>query len=103
MPSARSKAAALASCLSAGLALGGCADYLANRDSVTLGVGNAMEANVGIHTADPFPREAWRTDIDGDGRAVYRAQRLYTRGPRAAPPASPQITIQATQAPAASN
>ena len=64
----------LAVCLPAG----GCADYMANRDSVTLGVGNAMLANQGIHTIDPFPKEAWNTDIDGDGRAVARAQRLYS-------------------------
>ena len=66
--------------LGACLLAGGCADYLANRDSVTLGVGNATQANIGIHTIDPFPPEAWDTDIDGDGRVVARAQRIY-RGP----------------------
>ena len=87
MRSARNRAvAALAACLLAS----GCADYMANRDTVTLGVGNAMEANVGIHTIDPFPREAWETDIDGDGKVVARAQRIYLRGaaPVAAPPAA---------------
>ena len=87
MRSARNRAAAaLGACLIAS----GCADYMANRDTVTLGVGNAMEANVGIHTIDPFPREAWETDIDGDGKVVARAQRIYLRSGAvvAAPPAA---------------
>ena len=64
----------------------GCANYMTNRDSVTLGVGNAMLANVGIHTIDPFPPNAQNTDIDADGRTVARAQRIYARGAAAAPP-----------------
>ncbi|MBS3648099.1 hypothetical protein KEU06_05580 [Pseudaminobacter sp. 19-2017] len=63
--------------VAAGLSLGGCADYLANRDSVTLGVGNAMEANVGIHTQDPFPPHAQQTYIPGDGKKVAQAMRGY--------------------------
>jgi len=75
MRSARNRAvAALGASL---LLVGGCADYLANRDSVTLGLGNAPQANIGIHTIDPFPPEAWNTDIDGHGPVVARAQRLY--------------------------
>jgi hypothetical protein len=74
MRSARNRVlAVLAICLP----VAGCADYMNNRDAVTLGVGNAMLANQGIHTIDPFPKEAWNTDIDGDGRVVARAQRLY--------------------------
>ena len=73
--------------LAACLMTAGCANYMTNRDSVTLGVGNAMEANVGIQTIDPFPREAWNTDIDADGRPVARAQRIYVRGAAAAPAA----------------
>lgn len=67
--------------LAAVLGLGGCADYLANRDSVTLGVGNAMEANVGIHTQNPFPPNARETYIPGDGKKVAQAQRVYYRVP----------------------
>ena len=73
----------LAVCLPAG----GCADYMNNRDSVTLGVGNAMLANQGIHTIDPFPPNAKNTDIDGDGRAVEQLQRIYRGGPIVAAPA----------------
>src|SRR5688500_16986981 len=84
MPSARSSA--LAATGASLLLAGGCADYMANRDSVTLGVGNAMLANQGIHTIDPFPPEAWETDIKTDGRPVARAQSIY-RGAAAAPAA----------------
>ena len=82
---------ALAACL----LTAGCANYMTNRDAVTLGVGNAMEANVGIHTIDPFPREAWNTDIDADGHTVARAQRIYVRG-AAAPPSPPGETTGVT-------
>ncbi|MDX5412147.1 MAG: hypothetical protein LPK02_03790 [Rhodobacterales bacterium] len=43
--------------------LTGCADYLNHRDSVTLGAGNAPEANTAIHTINPFPPEAANTTI----------------------------------------
>lgn len=75
--------------LAAVLSLGGCADYLANRDSVTLGVGNAMEANVGIHTQNPFPPNARETYIPGDGKKVAQAQRVYYRVPVAIVPGPP--------------
>ncbi len=45
------------------LMLGGCADYLNRRDSITLGAGNAPEANAMIQTIDPFPDNAENTDI----------------------------------------
>jgi len=48
----------------ASLLLGGCADYMNNRDSVTLGVGNANYANIGVHTVDPFPPNSKNTNID---------------------------------------
>ena len=75
--------------LAACLMTAGCANYMTNRDSVTLGVGNAMEANVGIHTIEPFPANAQNTDIDADGRTVARAQRIYIRGAGAATAPAP--------------
>lgn len=74
MLSARSKVAvALGACL----ILSGCADYLARRDSVTFGVGNAPEANEGIQAAKAFPPNANNTTIQTDGTVVERAQRNY--------------------------
>lgn len=48
----------------ASLLMGGCADYMNNRDSVTLGAGNANFANIGVHTIDPFPSNSQNTNID---------------------------------------
>ena len=50
--------------VSASLMLGGCADYMNNRDSVTLGAGNANFANIGVHTINPFPPNSQNTNID---------------------------------------
>lgn len=58
----------------------GCADYLNHRDSITFGLGNAAEANKGIHTQDPFPRVAQNTHIATDGKVVHRVIRSYQGG-----------------------
>ena len=57
--------------------LTGCADYLNNRDTITLGAGNAVEANLGIHTVSPFPAAANNTDIDVDSQKVQDAYGRY--------------------------
>lgn len=58
-------------------ALSGCADYMNHRDSITLGAGNAPEANIGIHTVDPFPPQAENTDIRVDRTKVNQAYERY--------------------------
>ncbi|MGO7032431.1 hypothetical protein ACCS91_01130 [Rhizobium ruizarguesonis] len=63
----------------AGLA-SGCADYMNHRDSITFGLGNAMEANKAIHTEDPFPPEAQRTWIASDGKVIRRVVTQYQNG-----------------------
>jgi ABC-type uncharacterized transport system auxiliary subunit len=62
MPSSRSSKLLLAMACLAQLA--GCADYLNRRDSITLGAGNASEANTAIQTIYPFPNNASDTNID---------------------------------------
>ncbi len=52
--------------------LSGCADYMNHRDSVTLGVGNAVEGNIALHTIDPFPANAKDTEIDRLGSEVIK-------------------------------
>ncbi|MEI9430303.1 hypothetical protein [Mesorhizobium sp. Cs1299R1N3] len=59
--------------LAGACALTGCADYMNHRDSVTLGVGDAMMANQALHAVDPFPPDAHNTKIEGDGRRVAAA------------------------------
>jgi hypothetical protein len=79
-------------------ALSGCADYMNHRDSVTLAAGNAPETNTAIHTINPFPPEAWQTQINADGHPVANAQRAYNTG-KVPPPPKYGVTIT-TAAPA---
>ena len=65
----------------------GCADYLNHRDSITFGLGNAVEANKGIHIQDPFPPVAQNTRIITDGKTVQRVMREYHGGATDAAPA----------------
>ncbi|WP_421980298.1 hypothetical protein [Roseibium sp.] len=63
--------------LAAVLLLGGCADYMSHRDTVTVGAGSAMQANMGIHTVQPFPRQAYNTNLPTDGQTAVNAQERY--------------------------
>ena len=49
------------------LAVAACADYQNRRDSVTLGAGDAPEANLAIQTVNPFPPNAGQTQIATPG------------------------------------
>lgn len=57
--------------------LTGCADYLNNRDTITLGAGNAPQANLGIHAINPFPAAANNTHIHVDPQKVQDAYGRY--------------------------
>ncbi len=59
------------------LFLGGCADYMSHRDTVTVGAGSAMQANIGIHTVQPFPRQAYNPNLPTDGQTAVNAQERY--------------------------
>ncbi|MFN3249437.1 hypothetical protein [Roseibium album] len=59
------------------LLLSGCADYMSRRDTVTVGAGNAMDANMAIHTVQPFPRQAYNTNLSRDGRSALNAQERF--------------------------
>ncbi len=78
--------------------LSGCADYFNHRDTITFGAGNAMEANKGIHTVDPFPRSARNTQISTDGKVINGVIRDYQAGSSQPPvilPAGPPPTMGA--------
>lgn len=49
------------------LAVSACAEYQNHRDTVTLGAGNAGEANLAIQTVNPFPPNAGQTQINTPG------------------------------------
>lgn len=69
----------------------GCADYLNHRDTITFGVGNAVEANKGIHIQDPFPQVAQNTRITSDGKVIYKVMRNYNGASQ--PAATPQMAV----------
>jgi hypothetical protein len=71
--------------LLAAMLLGGCADYMNHRDSITLGAGNAMAANLGVHTIKAFPPDAKNTNIRVDGAKVHQAYKRYIE------PCDPQV------------
>ena len=45
------------------LSLSACADYANHWDTITLGAGNAPEANIAIQGVDPFPPNSGDTTI----------------------------------------
>lgn len=63
--------------------LAGCADYMNRSDSVTLGAGNALDGNIGLHTIDPFPQVAKDTDINRDGVQIIKKKPAVVAAPAA--------------------
>lgn len=59
------------------MSLAACADHMNNRDTITVGAGNASEANMGIHTVDPFPATALDTTIYSSPEKVEQAHARY--------------------------
>src|SRR5215813_8684314 len=52
-------------------------EYLARRDSITPGVGNAAAHNRAVHTIDPWPRYVGNDRINIDGRRIQLGMRRY--------------------------
>lgn len=61
------KRCAMIAVLVASAGLAGCAEYLGNQDRVATRAGNASEANTAIQTIQPWPPEAYNTDIELGG------------------------------------
>lgn len=77
----------------ASLALGGCADYLNHRDTVSFGAGDAVAWNRAAHEVDPWNRDAAATRIVSDGEAVEAA---YPRRLLVGPPVNASAPTAAT-------
>ena len=77
--------------LAAASLVSGCADYMNHRDSITFGLGNAVEANKGIHIQDPFPQVAENTRITTDGKTIQKVMRNYNGASQ--PAATPQTAV----------
>jgi hypothetical protein len=43
--------------------ISGCADHMNHRDTVTLGSGNAVEANTAVHVSSPWPPHVNNTNV----------------------------------------
>ena len=52
-------------------------EYLARRDSITPGVGNAPAHNRAVHTINPWPRYVGNDRINIDGRRIQLGMRRY--------------------------
>ena len=52
-------------------------EYLARRDSITPGVGNAAAHNRAVHTINPWPRHVGNDRINVDGRRIQLGMRRY--------------------------
>ncbi len=84
--------------LAAAALLTGCADYTNQRDTISLGAGNAMQANMAVHTANAFPPHRNVTTIRTDGQVAERTMRLHRGTGYAAGPAQPVATAPAAPA-----
>jgi hypothetical protein len=68
-----------------GLVLAACQDpYLARRDTLTVGSGEAVHANIAKQVIDPWPAHAQRIEPTMNGERAQRAMERY-RNPGAGP------------------
>lgn len=73
--------------------LGGCSDvYTARRDTIALGSGDAIAANVAEETIDPMPRYAYDRNIPYNGERMQRAVECY-RADKVNQPIDPDSAI----------
>jgi hypothetical protein len=69
------------------MVLGGCSDiYFDRRDTVSLGAGDAVAANIATQTVDFWPRAAGERNIVSDGQKMQSAVERY-RTNKVTPPA----------------
>ena len=68
--------------------IGGCVEdeYYAQRDTLTLGAGDAVETNKATHTVDPWNENAKNTNIDIEGERARLGVDRYQRD-QSIPPA----------------
>lgn len=59
------------------ISCGGCQDYLARRDTLTLGSGEAVHANIAKHVIDPWPPGSNTVDPYTDGERLAHGIERY--------------------------
>ena len=65
---------------SAAFPLASCMDYLDRRESVSLGAGNAQQANLITHVVNPLPLHAANRQLLFDGQVIYNGVTRYRTG-----------------------
>jgi type IV pilus biogenesis protein CpaD/CtpE len=55
----------------------GCTDYLARRDTLTLGTGEAAQSNIAVHVIDPSPPASNRIFYDINGERLQHGIERY--------------------------
>lgn len=60
--------------------LGGCSEYFARRDTITLNGGDAVMANRVTHMVDPWPRASENKNIAFNGEKMEAAFKRYRTG-----------------------
>lgn len=56
---------------------GGCQDYLARRDTLTIGSGDAVHTNAAMHVLDPWPPHARTVESSMNGERLQHAMERY--------------------------
>lgn len=77
------------------VAAAGCTEYVERRETIARHAGNAVAANRAIHTIDPWPAVAARTDIQVSGRRVVDAIERYEAPRPPNPGSSPSPSVMA--------
>lgn len=92
----RALSLAIIGLLAATTLLAGCTEYANRSDTISLGAGNAMQANIAVHAVNAFPPHRNIKAIRSDGRIAERNMHLY-HGTEAvaAEPAPPPISLPA--------
>lgn len=71
---------------------GACTDYLARRDSLALGAGDAVHTNIATHVIDPWPAAARTVNPSTSGERAAHAVERY-RNPQSSQAASVPATV----------
>ena len=93
---------AVAAVLAFGIVAAGCTDYYHHRETISVNTGDAVRANIAIHTIDPWPPHAQDTNIRYSGKRMRHAIDRYNAGPEDPKKVGPQpIILAPVGAPAA--
>lgn len=84
--------------------VGGCQDYLARRDTLTIGSGDAVHTNAAMQVIDPWPTHARVMETVVNGERLQHAMERYRNPGTSQQNATivPQVPIGSSSSPASS-